>query len=229
MKMRELEKRTGVRREMIHYYLRNGLLSAPERPKPNVAEYGEEHVRGINALRRLQTERRLSIEEIKQALNGNSAAIPADALVFPQLDVLVAARMGADESLVSVSSIKDRNPCAEKDARTLDRIGAIQLKARKGRQFVSQIDAQIVALWGDMRAAGFTEDEGFDPAVVSIYVDVAKNLAKAEIREFLTRVSAVHSTEKKAELAQAGLTVMMSLFALLRMKGALKELGQATL
>src|SRR5579871_1914491 len=113
MKMKELEEQTGVRREMIRFYFRNGLLPEPARPKPNVAIYGEEHVRSIHAIRRLQTEQRLSIEEIKRAVNGQAAPRPGDPMAFQHLDELVAARLGADQTLVPLDSVKDRNPKAD--------------------------------------------------------------------------------------------------------------------
>ena len=40
MKMKELERETGVGRETIRFYIREGLLPEPERPKRNVAAYG---------------------------------------------------------------------------------------------------------------------------------------------------------------------------------------------
>jgi DNA-binding transcriptional MerR regulator len=222
MKMRELEQRTGVRREMIQFYFRNGLLPEPERPKPNVADYGDEHVRGILAIRRLQSEQRLSIEEIKRALNGHAAAMPAHANTYQHLDELVAARLGADETLVPLSTALERNPKAEHDARILHKVGAIELVTRKGGRFLSRMDAQIVAIWGDMRAAGYREDTGFEASVTALYVQRAKDLAKAEISAFLERVPD-YPPEQKAEFAQVGMNHMWSLFSLLRLKAAIRE------
>src|SRR3546814_2512177 len=54
VKMRDLEKRTGVHRETIRVYFRHGLLPEPERPAPNVADYGETHVQAVLAVRKLQ-------------------------------------------------------------------------------------------------------------------------------------------------------------------------------
>ena len=223
MKMRELEQRSGVRREMIQFYFRNGLLPQPSRPKPNVADYGEQHVRGILAIRRLQSERRLSIDEIKQALQGKSAALAPDARVFQHLDELFDARMGAEEHLVPLSSIKDRNPNAERDAKAMHRVGAIRLVSRKGQKYLSHVDAQIVAIWGDMRMAGYTEETGFEAEVVSIYVGRAKDLAKAEVEAYLERVPKHYPPEQSAKFARTGLDHMMGLFSLLRMKAALEE------
>ena len=54
MKMKELEAATGIGRETIRYYIREGLLPEPVRPKRNVATYGREHVKRLNLIRRLQ-------------------------------------------------------------------------------------------------------------------------------------------------------------------------------
>ena len=44
LKMRDLERETGVGREAIRFYLREGLLPEPTRPARNVAHYTQEHV-----------------------------------------------------------------------------------------------------------------------------------------------------------------------------------------
>ena len=225
MKMRELEQRTGARREAIRVYFRKGLLPPATLIKPNVAEYGEEHVRGILTIRRLLSDQRLSLDEIKQALNGHSGPVPGGATTLWQLDELVAARLGADQTLVLLSSVKARNPRAEVDAEAMHKSGAIHLVTRKGVHYLSRLDAQIVSVWGDMRTAGFTEALGFDASLSSIYVERADDLARAEITAFLERVTDF-PREKKAEWAQAGLTCMISLFSMLRLKAALKQIRQ---
>lgn len=228
MKMRELEQRTGVRREMIHFYFRNGLLPEPDRPKPNVAVYRDEHVRGVLAVRRLQDQQRLSIEEIKTALNGHATHVPGDAATLRHLDELVAAKLGADQTLVPLDSLLATYPKADTDAKILHKVGAIELVTRKGQKFLSRVDAQIVGTWGDMRKAGFDEALGFDANLVSIYVGRARDLAKTEIKAYLERVPHFPK-EKKAEWARPGLTLMGNIFSLLRMKADIEAFREADL
>ncbi len=225
MKMRDLEQRTGVRREMIHFYFRNGLLPEPKRPKPNVAEYGEGHVRSILAIRRLQDEQRLSIDEIKRSLNGHAASVQTDAMTYRHLDELVGARLGADKTLVPLATLIETYPEAEIDARALHEVGAIELVTRKGKRSLSRMDARIVAIWGEMRKAGYTEQTGFAADVTALYVDRAKDLATAEIAAFMARIppEAPQQKVELAEFAQVGLNHMMSLFSLLRMKAVIEE------
>ncbi len=44
MKMQDLERATGVGRETIRFYIREGLLPQPTRPSRNVAWYDESFV-----------------------------------------------------------------------------------------------------------------------------------------------------------------------------------------
>ena len=69
LKMKDLEAETGVSREAIHFYLREGLLPEPNRPKRNVAHYSNEHVVRIRAIKQLQQDRALSLGAIKQILS----------------------------------------------------------------------------------------------------------------------------------------------------------------
>ena len=219
MKMRELEQRTGVSRQMVQFYLAHGLLPEPVRPKANVAEYSEEHVRAIEVIRRLQTEGRLKIQEIKQALAGGASASPSEVAVLPHLDKLFALRAGVDTQLVSLQSVESRNPKAREDAKILHQIGAIdEIENRDGDLHVSRMDAQIVGLWGDMRAAGFTEESGFDPHIVTMYLKAAREIAAAEIDIFASRVDPDLPVERRAAMAETASKLMLSVFTVLRMK-----------
>ncbi len=227
MKMQELERRTGVSRQMVQFYLAHGLLPEPLRPKPNVAVYNEEHVRAIEAIRRLQTEGRLTIQEIKQALSGVAAKSPGQMAALPHLDALFAARAGVDSKLVPIRSLETRNPRAAEDAQRLMEIGAIQIRAESGEPHLSMLDAQIVATWGDMRLAGFNEERGFEPEIVSMYIKAARELAAAEIDLFNSRIGADVPVEKRATMAETASKLMLNVFTVLRMKAEIEAFRQA--
>ncbi len=226
MKMRDLERRTGVNRETIRVYLREKLLPEPRRPKPNVAEYDEAHVRGILAIRELQHERNLSIPQIKRAMAGNLDDMPADPGAFPHLDTLVAARLGVHDALIPLSSMLSRNPNASSDARALAAIGAVRPRRRNNEMHLSPTDAQIVGLWGDMRAAGFTEEHGFTPEITRFYVEAAEALADQEVTRFLDTLGNRLDARRTAKLAQSAIDIMLPFFGLLRMKAVLEAFAQ---
>lgn len=224
MKMRDLEQRTGVNRETIRVYLRHGLMPEPHRPKANVADYGEEHVRSVLAIRQLQKEKGLPLHRIRRAMDGDTNAMPVDASAFPHLDSLIAARVGVDDALIPLKSLLPRNPNAASDARILESIGAVTLTRRRAGVHVSRIDAQLVGLWGEMRAAGFTEELGFSPDICRLHVEAAEDLAHKELKVFLDRMAGQRKEDPTADMAQAALTHLLSFFGLVRLKTVLADL-----
>ncbi|WP_439816828.1 MerR family transcriptional regulator [Zavarzinia sp. CC-PAN008] len=236
MKMRDLERLTGVNRETIRTFLRHNLLPEPDRPKRNVAEYNEAHVAGILAIRRLQREQRLSLPQIERALAGDQDSLPRDPGAFPQLDRLLAARLGEDGGTVPVASLLARNPKAQADAEALARIGAVQIQVKGGEPHLSVTDIQIVTLWGEMRAVGFTEENGFAPEITRHYVEIADDLAEQEVSRFLGAVAGRVEPARAAEMAENAVTLMLRFFGMLRRKAVLEAFarhaapeGQATL
>ncbi len=70
MRMAELSKRSGVSRETIHFYLREGLLPPPRKVGRNMAWYDESHVETLALIKRLQHEKFLPLSVIKKVLRG---------------------------------------------------------------------------------------------------------------------------------------------------------------
>jgi DNA-binding transcriptional MerR regulator len=86
MRMAELARRSGVSRETIHFYLREGLLPRPEKGGMTVAYYGEEHLERLRIIRRLRGEKYLPIAVIRRLLL--SPAPPAEGDVDVLAEVL---------------------------------------------------------------------------------------------------------------------------------------------
>jgi DNA-binding transcriptional MerR regulator len=70
MRIGELAKAAGVSVQTIHYYLREGLLSAPTKTAPNMAYYGPGHLEDIRLIKELQSERYLPLGVIRQLLEA---------------------------------------------------------------------------------------------------------------------------------------------------------------
>jgi DNA-binding transcriptional MerR regulator len=223
MKMRELEAQTGVGRETVRFYIRMGLLPEPDRPKPNVAAYGEEHVRRLRAIRRLQAEHYLPLSFIKTLLDrpghGEAAAIPGfDTLLLGRLGV---ATTGEATPLEAAAA---RSGLPTEDLEILAREGVIA-PVRTGEGVVLEaLDMAIAETWGRVRAAGFTPDAGFFPQDAKIYADTMRALARIEIDRFFTRVPGGRSVEAAAELGRDGVEIINDFISLLRLKFLLNEI-----
>ncbi len=76
MKISELVKSTGVSKETIHYYIREGLLRKPRKTGRNVAQYSEDYIEQIRTIKALQDNHFLPLSVIKKVLKQNRTATP---------------------------------------------------------------------------------------------------------------------------------------------------------
>jgi len=126
MRMAELARRSGVTRETIHFYLREGLLPRPEKGGRTVAYYGEAHLERLALIRRLRDEKYLPIAVIRRLLDSPAAAAERDVDVLA--DVL---------HLIPLDDAPNRPPSpealAEADARRLLGPAARRDRSEEGR------------------------------------------------------------------------------------------------
>lgn len=223
--MRELELRTGVHRETIRVYLRHDLIPPPARRSKTVADYGEEHVQAILAVRRLQHDSRLTLPQIRAMMTGAAAEQRVSANAFPHLEQLVAARVGLDEHLVTIASLSLRYPHAAEDARSLASVGVIQIEHDGALgDAVTLTDAELISIWGEMRNLGFLEDLDFHPKMLDFYVEAARFVAGWEARTFLERTEGRIGEEAAAEMLEPSLPLMLNFFGLLRRKEFMRNI-----
>ncbi|MCC6558735.1 MAG: MerR family transcriptional regulator, partial [Polyangiaceae bacterium] len=78
MRMAELSARSGVPRETIHFYLREGLLPRPAKGGRTVAFYGPEHLDRLRTIRHLREEKYLPLAVIRRLLDSPAAAAERD-------------------------------------------------------------------------------------------------------------------------------------------------------
>jgi DNA-binding transcriptional MerR regulator len=228
MKMRELEARTGLNRETIRVYLRNGLVPEPLRPKHNVADYDEGHVTAISAVRDLQRDSGLTLNQIKDVLNGQQGVRHIEAGAFQNLEALVATRVGVDDRQVLIASLLKVWPHAEEDARAFESLNLIDvIHTRKGPA-VSVTDSRLITIWGEMRASGYTEELGFTPSILTFYKGPAEIVARRESGLFLELVEGKIDEQSAAALFQVGMRLMIDFFSLLRTKALLTYIHRDT-
>lgn len=218
MKMRELEDRTGVHREMIRVYLREGLIPQPARPRKTVADYGEEHVQAILAVRRLQRENRLTLAQIKAIIGGEGSELRVEASAFDQLEQLVAHRVGVDGPPVTIASLLERYPDAAGDARTLAKIGILDIIETEQGDALSITCAQLVRIWGDMRKAGFDQRLDYTPDILGFYIEAADFVGRWEAATFIERVEGHIDVDEAAKMVEQALPLMLDFFGLMRQR-----------
>lgn len=68
MKVSQVSRATGVSTSAINYYVRIGLLPPPVKTHRNMAYYDPSYVQMINYIRRLQVQKHLPLEKIKEIM-----------------------------------------------------------------------------------------------------------------------------------------------------------------
>jgi DNA-binding transcriptional MerR regulator len=215
LKMTDLERTTGVGREAIRYYIREGLLPEPERPGRNVAWYDESFIERIQLIKRLQQERFLPLSVIKGIVGAAAVPSPVEVQTLLALDGKLAPVSGsrAPEPLTRLAK-RIGLPAAE--IRELAAVGAIDVDTHAGSQSLDGRSVAIVEEWAAIRRAGFSADLGFVAADAKLYVEMIQWLVRQELRLFSSRVAGKVDGDSARDMAQRGIDRIGRLLVLLR-------------
>jgi DNA-binding transcriptional MerR regulator len=207
MKISQLVKRTGVPKETIHFYIREGLLRKPRKSGVNSAEYNERYVGQIQLIKDLRDNYYLPIPEIKKIVKDFRKQSPSNQAIsqFHSRFFRPADRLFSNE-------IKGRDAfCQETDLGIkwlvkAEEWGVITPEILDdGTALYSSDDIAIGKLMVDMDRLGFGPKNGFDPEdlryigefVRKYVVDIFKkyyesNLADRTSKEDVERASQYH-------------------------------------
>jgi DNA-binding transcriptional MerR regulator len=162
LKMNELVKRSGENKSTLLYYLNEGLLPEPQRPKPNVALYDDKCVEIVKFIRYFQHSLYYSISQIKEIITNN--AINFDDGVDMIISSLSAMSIGKKD--YSIAEILEKANINDKELALLQTLEFI----RKD-DFYSEKDIEIIHILS-------RSEEIFE--LLKHYVQSAKTLAKLE-------------------------------------------------
>lgn len=173
--MRELEKVTGFSRATIGFYIKEGLLPAPEKSARNMAYYGSQFIEKLKLIRKLK-DADFSLTQIRQILNAKTEAID----VNPLLDLIHAINrlipLGADDKPVTVREIEEAGFDAEL-IRRLTEVSAITPANREKSLFPSY---SITVC----RLAKYFMDFGISMPVIKEFVKKMRELVAIESQAF---------------------------------------------
>jgi DNA-binding transcriptional MerR regulator len=223
MRMRELEKASGVGRETIRYYIREGLLPEPARASRNSAFYSDEHVQRLRAIKRLQEERFLPLAVIRTLLEADDGERWLEPQAFPMLDSMLAARLGEGTDRVETATLAGQLIGGEKTIANLVERGMISVDA-DGK--ISSRDAAIARSINDLEEVGFTEDFGFAGEQMRFYLDFIEWVTTQEMRLFFERTAGHVGEARALDMAERGVSVVNDLLSQLRTRSLLRKLGE---
>ncbi len=222
MRMRELEKASGVGRETIRYYIREGLLPEPDRASRNSAFYNDTHVSRLRAIKRLQEERFLPLAVIRSLLEAEDGERWLAPEAFPMLDSMLAARLG-DGARVSVAVLAEQ---LRNGADSIAELSAVGMISVDGDGMVSARDVGIAHAINDLSDIGFTEELGFAGEQLRFYLDFTEWVTNQEMRLFFERTAGHVGEARALDMAERGVSIVNDLLSQLRTRALLRKLGE---
>ena len=219
MKISKLSELTGVARDAIHFYIRQGLLPKPIKNKKNMAYYDESYVERIKLIKEFQTKRFLPLHVIKQILTESEGNIGVDEIkTILELDGKLFQNMDASPHFKSLTleELVSRSGLSVEEIEKLKALGVLVPEEGSGKEAFGEDDIRIVEIWSKLRQTGFTEERGFSIDLIAIYRDLIDVLVRKEMQIFATRLTGKTSDDEALRLAETGVQLLNTLIGLLR-------------
>lgn len=192
-KMKDLCEKTGLPRQVIHFYIQQGLVPEGHKTGRNMAYYGDEHVERVLLVRKLQHERFLPLKAIKALIEERDEAFTEDQR---QLLRDVQTHLGPtlrhhDErpATVDVDELVVKLGLERDDLEGMIEIGMLATVVEDGRTVIAKDDAWLLELWADVRRAGFSRELGFTTRDLALYEESISALFAKETQLIAARAA----------------------------------------
>jgi len=185
MKIRQLVKRTGVPKETIHFYIREGLLRKPRKSSVNSAEYNESYVDQIQLIKDLRDNYYLPIPEIKKIVKDFKKQSPSDQAVsqFYSRFLRPADRL-LTQAVVGRETFREATGLGFKWLNQAEQWGVITPEYRNDDVIYSPDDLAVGKLMVDMDHLGFGPKDGFDPEDLRHIAEFVKNFVVTAFQKY---------------------------------------------
>lgn len=222
LKIADLSARTGVPKDSIRYYVKEGLLPPPRKTSRNMAYYeAATYVPRIRLIKELQESRFLPLRVIREILSAEGGPTTVE-----ELDTLSAldGKMfrngvpGAPPKPMLRKDVAARVDVPEDELRALEAVGLLTPEEQDGAIYYSPVDIQLAEAIGQMRGYGYRPDAGFPPETYRVYIEAIESLARRELGTFAQGVTGRKSPSEMVAMAEAGVMVVNKLLGILREK-----------
>jgi DNA-binding transcriptional MerR regulator len=212
MKISELVERTGVPKETIHYYLREGVLRKPRKGVKNSADYNESYVENIRIIKKLQEHYFLPLSVIKKIIRLHQKQSASEKYSFSflseyfrPLDRLIAVPVTGRETFREMTGLSG------KWLSKFEEWGVIGYELRDGEPVYNSDEMILGKLIVNMDHLGFGPKDGYKPEDLRDIAEFVRKYVKRAQKDFyqtnLERLSSEEIEEKTIKFME-----VMSLF-----------------
>lgn len=181
LRIRDLEQRTGVNRQTIHYYLREGLLQAPIEKKRNSAWYDERHVGRLLQIRDLKENSFLPLKAIKAVIAEEEDSTDFSAAQQNTIDSLREALREREHQRTprhDLEKLVEEIRFTQAEVEELSSLGWIHPRQAGDEWRINDEEAQLLRAWAAVRDAGLTPARGFQPRDFEVFDTLLGELAR---------------------------------------------------
>jgi DNA-binding transcriptional MerR regulator len=214
LKMKELESRTGVSRESIRFYIREGILPQPEKPLKNVAHYNEDHVLRIRLIKKLQEEKFMPLGRIKALLKSVKFSELATMGNLAEFEFTFSSLVNGDVRSpdTSLDIFVQESNYSHQDLIQMHEMGIIHIKTEKAVEYIDSFDVSVLDKWHQIKTLGFEDKFGYDLNFLLQYVEAARKISIREVDQFF-EAFASSPVKAFAELGAKGVQLANDLIA----------------
>ncbi len=230
-RMKDLCDLTGLERQVIHFYIQQGLVPPGFKRGRNMAFYGEEHLERIQLVRRLQHERFLPLKAIRAIIEGQDDHFtPEQRVLLSAVKARIGENLGASPEgrrTIDVAPLLEQHGVRPHELVQLAELGMLTTMVEKGVTRIPEDDAWVLELWGELRRAGFTSKLGFEVKDLAPFEAAVEQLFVAEKNLLTERLSEL-PPEEVAQLVTRALpliTTFLTRFHEVKIRNFFSALG----
>lgn len=184
-RMKELCERTGLPRQAIHFYIREGLLPEGHKTGRNMAYYGEEHIERIQLIRRLQEERFLPLRAIKAVLGAKDRSF-SDAqqrlLREVKQHLVGTSLVTSAPRKLALDPVCQRVGVTRQEVERMAELGLLSLtQDSHGALQVAESDIWLIESLAQLRQSGLSAALGFGPDDLLMFEEAIAGVFVKEI------------------------------------------------
>jgi DNA-binding transcriptional MerR regulator len=212
-KMKDLCDKAGVSRQLVHFYIQQGLLPEGKKTGKNMAYYTEQHLERLLLVRKLQHEHFLPLKAIRALLDDRDEAFsPAQQKHMRDVRAAMSeALAGAPgpRPTIDALALAERLGVPRGDFDEMVEAGLFavaeeqDMKTGERRTVIARDDAWLLEHFAELRAAGLTPEKGFRARDLAIYDEAVQRLVAKEARLVAGRLGDLSPAEAAALLERA--------------------------
>lgn len=212
MKISELAEKTGVPKETIHFYLREGLLPKPRKMGKNVADYDEGCVDRIGLIKELQDNLFLPLSLIKAIIKRESRSPEMQALLRLRSEYLSPRQQLLNQEVIGEEAFMKATGLSDKWLSRMEQWGVITPKLREDQKAYSQDDVNLAKVIVKMGELGLGPRDGFDPETLKYFMETFREIVAMSQKSYLQAALGKLSPEEFHKRSNQAVEIMSVFF-----------------